>query len=46
MWGLNSRNEVTNILGDYAEYWQPWAHVVDDADGIPTQLSYLDHFTL
>jgi len=23
MWGLNARSEITNILGDYAEYWQP-----------------------
>jgi hypothetical protein len=22
MWALNARGEVTNILGDYAEYWQ------------------------
>ena len=23
MWGLNARSEITNILGDYAENWQP-----------------------
>ena len=23
MWGLNAANQTTDILGDYAEYWQP-----------------------
>ena len=45
LWALNARNEVTNILGDYAEYWQPWEDVVDGA-GLPKQLVYLEHFTL
>ena len=45
MSALNARGEVTNILGDYAEYWQPWEDVVDGA-GLPKQLVYLEHFTL
>ena len=45
MWALNSANQTTNILGDYAEYWQPWSDVVDAA-GLPKQLTYLDHFAL
>ena len=40
MWALNARSEVTNVLGDYAEYWQPWADVVD-GNGLPKQLVYL-----
>lgn len=47
MWARNSANEVTDILGDYAEYWQPWSDVVDAASGLPAkQLRYLDTFTL
>eukprot|EP01052_Picozoa_sp_SAG31_P019505 SAG31_NODE_1424_length_8394_cov_3.211814_4_plen_398_part_00 len=39
LWGLNSAGTVTNILGDYAEYWQPWADVVNE-DGLPKPLIY------
>ena len=46
MWARNSANQVTNILGDYAEYWQPWSDVVDASTGLPKQLTYLKHFTL
>ena len=45
MWALNARSEVTNVLGDYAEYWQPWADVVD-GNGLPKQLGYLEKFDL
>ena len=45
MWALNARSEVTNVLGDYAEYWQPWADVVD-GNGLPKQLEYLEKFDL
>ena len=45
MWALNARSEVTNVLGDYAEYWQPWADVVD-GDELPKQLVYLEKFDL
>ena len=45
LWALNARSEVTNVLGDYAEYWQPWADVVDGA-GLPKQLVYREQFTL
>lgn len=46
MWAKNSADQVTNILGDYAEYWQPWSDVIDTASGLPKQLTYLSHFTL
>ena len=45
LWALNSQNEVTNVLGAYAEYWQPWAHVVDES-GLPVPLTFLPNITL
>lgn len=45
LWALNSAGAVTNILGDYAEYWQPWAHVVDE-DGLPNPLVYQRNISL
>ena len=46
MWALNSANQSTNVLGDYAEYWQPWSDVVNLSTGLPKQLAYLDRFSL
>ena len=46
LWARNSADMVTNILGDYAEYWQPWSDVIDAASGLPKQLTYLSRFTL
>jgi hypothetical protein len=37
-WSLNAFNQTTNILGNYAEYWQPWADVVDHDSGLPRTL--------
>ena len=46
LWARNSADMVTNILGDYAEYWQPWSDVIDATSGLPKQLTYLSRFTL
>ena len=39
LWARDAFNGTTDVLGDYGEYWQPWADVVD-ADGLPKALAY------
>ena len=45
LWALNARNETTDVLGDYAEYWQPWSEVVDSV-GMPKSLVYMPSIEL
>jgi hypothetical protein len=45
MWALDVFNVTTPILGDFAEYWQPWSAVVDDA-GLPKPLVYVPAYEL
>ena len=46
MWALDVSGKPTNILGDYAEYWQPWTAMVDSSTGLPTTLRYMLNITL
>lgn len=46
MWARNMYNRSTDILGDYAEYWQPWDEVVNSTTGLPRPLRHLDRVNL
>ena len=46
LWALDAFNRTTNVLGDFAEYWQPWSAVVDASTGLPKSLAYMPTFEL
>jgi len=46
MWGIDSGGNTTDVLGDYAEYWQPWPDVVDAVTGLPVTQRFMPSITL